>query len=119
VAHVFRRKCRFAQRFGELDFIARKCWLFRFCIRHGIANRKFCGESLNADDASVEPALENTQANKNDSSVPGRELNKEHLTALACATAGRSHSLKPVITGKSAKPHIIRDLPDILCFASL
>jgi hypothetical protein len=28
---------------------------------------------------------ENTQANKKDSSVPGRKLNKERLTALVCA----------------------------------
>jgi hypothetical protein len=33
---------------------------------------------------------ETTQANKKDSSVPGRKLNKEHLTALVCDRADES-----------------------------
>jgi hypothetical protein len=60
---------------------------------------------------------ENTPANKKDSSVPGRKLNKKLLIALACANADGSHCLKPVIIGNSAKPqplrHIIKDLPVI------
>jgi hypothetical protein len=45
---------RLDQRLGEPDFKASTDWLFRFCNRHGIANIKICGESLNVDDVSVE-----------------------------------------------------------------
>jgi hypothetical protein len=51
---------------------------------------------------------ENTQANKKDSSVPGRKLNEECLTALLCANAHGSHHLKPALIGKSAKPRLSR-----------
>jgi hypothetical protein len=110
---------RFAQRLGEPDLRSSTGWLFRFRNGHGVANRKICGESLIADDASVEPVPENTLPNKYDSSLPGRKINKERLTALVCANADGCHRLKPVITGSSAKPrrlkHVIRDLSDILC----
>jgi hypothetical protein len=41
---------RLAQRLGEPDFKASTGCLFRFCNRHGTANRKICGESLSVDD---------------------------------------------------------------------
>lgn len=46
-----------------------------------------------------------------------RKLNKEHLTALVCASADGSHHLKQVIIGKLSKPQplrcIVKDLPVI------
>jgi hypothetical protein len=73
----------------------------------------------NADETGFfwKPLPQNTQANKKDSSVCGRKLNNEHLTTLVCANADKSHRLKPVITGETAKPrrlrHIMRDMPVI------
>jgi hypothetical protein len=49
---------KFAQRLGEPNFKASTGCLFRFHNRHGIGNTEICGESLTADDVSVEPFQE-------------------------------------------------------------
>jgi hypothetical protein len=119
---------RFGQRLGGPDFKASTGWPFRFRNRHGIANRKLCGESMSADNVGVQPFRENcrkiveegdlplsqvynsaemgsfwkavpgnTQANKQDDSVPDGKLNKERITILVCANADRSHRLTQLL----------------------
>jgi hypothetical protein len=46
--------------------------------------------------------------------VSGRKLNKERLIALVCANAHGFHRLKPVITGKLAKPRLLRHIMEQL-----
>lgn len=121
---------RLAQRLGGTDFKVSTCWLFRFCNRHGTANRKICGENLSADDVSIEPFQEKFRKitvifssvqyrwdrlllegcpRKYSSQQKGefntcRKLNKERLTALVCAIAEGCYHLEPVIymTNKKA-----------------
>lgn len=52
----------------------------------------------------------NTLTFKEISSTPGYKVMKELLSILACANADGSHHLRPVIVGKSKKPHAIRDI---------
>ena len=136
---------RFAKHLNIQNFTASNGWLFRFRSRHGISNRKICGESMSADESSVEPFCnrlneiiestgleksqiyngdetglfwkqlpENSQAQRNLSSVPGHKLNKQRLSALLVANADGSHRLKSAIVGHAKKPRAIKDVMDKL-----
>jgi hypothetical protein len=42
--------------------------------------------------------------------MPGRKLNKEHISALPCANADGTHCLKPMVVGKARKPHALKKI---------
>ena len=136
---------RFAKHLNIQNFTASNGWLFRFRSRHGISNRKICGESMSADESSVEPFCnrlneiiestgleksqiyngdetglfwkqlpENSQAQRNLSSVPGHKLNQQRLSALLVANADGSQRLKNAIVGHAKKPRAIKDVMDKL-----
>ena len=131
---------RFAKHLNIQNFTASNGWLFRFRSRHGISNRKICGESMSADESSVEPFCnrlneiiestgleksqiyngdetglfwkqlpENSQAQRNLSSVPGHKLNRQRLSALLVPNADGSHRLKSAIVSHAKKPRAIKD----------
>lgn len=57
---------------------------------------------------------DSTQVSKTDKNTPGRKISKDQVSAFLCANADGSHMLKPVIVGKSKKPHASKNIMDTL-----
>lgn len=53
---------------------------------------------------------ENTQASKYENPTPGREVSKDRILALLCASADGSYKLTPVIVGKTHKPRVLKNI---------
>ena len=51
----------------------------------------------------------NTQANIHAKTQPGRKIEKSRFSVLFGANADRSHKLKPVVVGHSARPRVLKD----------
>ena len=56
----------------------------------------------------------NTQAFKDKDKVPGKKISKDKFSVLLGANATGTHGLKPVVVGKAAKSHCLKDQMDSL-----
>jgi len=119
---------------GTLQFSSG--WLHKFKNRNGIHQEKLHGEADSADNAAIIEALpllrekcatypleriynmdetglfyrlepDRTLATKR---LSGRKKNKERISVALCSNADRSHKLKPLIIGKSAKPRCFKNI---------
>ena len=121
----------FGQRLGVADLTYSNGWLQKFKDRHNISKKKFEGESASADMQQVSSGRESLRAlttsyapcdiyNMDETglfyrltpnstlatgAVRGTKKCKDRLTVALCANADGSHKCKPLVIGKSKRPH--------------
>ena len=131
---------RLATHLGIPDFKASTVWLFRFRTRHCIGNRRVVGESKSVDLSNIDPFRNklteglllsqvynadetglywraphsHTQAPHAETSTHGRKVNKDRISALMCANADGSHTLKLCVVGKYRRPRCLKNVMDSL-----